>query len=132
MFYNVPVESSGMGMTSMNRIYSSEQLSSMSSTALAFESLPNFTVFPGDSFSEQPSMHVSPCQQTINIDQILIEFNHARRMLFRFDAYGVVSRVTYIVSRIIFVLEGLRLTATPCTSWSSKIQLVLWPKQPGR
>jgi len=116
MFYNVPVEPNGMGMTSMNRIYPPEQLSSLPSTASPFESLPKFGIFPSDSFSEQPSMHVLPCQQTINIDQILIEFNHARRMLFRFDAYGVVSRVTYMVSHIIFVLQGRLLTKTLCSS----------------
>ncbi|KXN88627.1 Transcriptional regulatory protein pro-1 [Leucoagaricus sp. SymC.cos] len=95
MFYGVQVDPNGMGMVPMNDMYSEPQLQSLPNPALQFETMPDFGSFPSDGFIEQPAPHFSPSQQAINIDQVLFEFNHARRMLFRFDAYGVVSSITY-------------------------------------
>jgi hypothetical protein len=100
MGYGVSIDYSGMGM--MNGVYTpDQQLTSLPSST--FETLPNFAPFPIDGF-EQPPPQFPPSQQTINIEQVLFEFNDARRMLFRFDAYGVVSSVTYNVSRLPVIL----------------------------
>lgn len=96
MFYGVSADHNGMVMAPMNEMYPAElSLQSLSSSALAFETQPNFASFPSDVFSEPPPPQYSPSQQTINIDQVLFEFNNARRMLFRFDAYGIVSTITF-------------------------------------
>jgi hypothetical protein len=97
MFFGVQVGSpNGMGMVPMGGMYPPEpQLPPQ----LPFDTLPDFGPFPSDGFPEQPAPQFSaPSQQTINIDQVLFEFNNARKMLFRFDAYGMVSGITYNVN----------------------------------
>ncbi|KAF9451916.1 hypothetical protein P691DRAFT_296013 [Macrolepiota fuliginosa MF-IS2] len=89
-----------MGIMSINGIYPPETHQSLHNPALGtFDGLPDFTAFPNDSYSEHSAPHFHPPSQHVpNIDQILIEFNNARKMLFRFDAYGAVSNITYNVS----------------------------------
>lgn len=86
-------------MSIMPMGYPSEaQLPSLPNT-IPFESgLPDFTPFPNEGYPENPvPQYTSPSQQTVNVEQIAFEFNHARSMLFRFDAYGAVSHITYDV-----------------------------------
>lgn len=90
---------SDMPMMPMSGMYPPESHPPLPNSALPFETLPDFTPFSNDSFPDQAaSRFASPSQQTVNIDQALFEFNNARRMLFRFDAYGAVSNVTFNVS----------------------------------
>ncbi|KAF9451906.1 hypothetical protein P691DRAFT_756900 [Macrolepiota fuliginosa MF-IS2] len=89
-----------MGIMSINGIYPLGAHQPLHNSALGtFDNLPDFTALPYDDDSELPASHFHPPdQRVLNIDQILIEFNNARKMLFRFDAYGAVSDITYNVS----------------------------------
>lgn len=96
--YGYPVPVNDMGMMHTSGMYPIEsQLSSLHSSN--FGPAPDFTVFPSDSFDDQPAPHFQAAsQQAVNIRQVLFDFAQARRLLFRFDAYGAVSDVTLNVS----------------------------------
>ncbi|KAJ3565173.1 hypothetical protein NP233_g7806 [Leucocoprinus birnbaumii] len=95
MLYGVPLDHNGIGLGGMSDVYPSDPpLSSLAGDAL-FGLPPNFSSFPSNGYPEPAPVQYAPSQQAINIEQTLFEFNNARRMLFRFDAYGVVSSITF-------------------------------------
>ncbi|KAJ3570485.1 hypothetical protein NP233_g4366 [Leucocoprinus birnbaumii] len=95
MLYGVPLDHNGIGLGGMSDVYSSDlPLSPLAGDAL-FGLPANFSSFPSNGYLEPAPVQYAPSQQAINIDQTLFEFNNARQMLFRFDAYGVVSSITF-------------------------------------
>lgn len=90
-YYDAPI--SDMGMMHPGGMYPVEpHISSLSNPDF------DFSGFRENFVDQVAPLYQVPSQQSINIRQILHDFDPVRQLLFRFDAYGTVAEVTLSVS----------------------------------